>query len=320
MEQTIISQRSNSSQATSATSGTSTTATTMIPARRRSEPSSLFFSPSQISKYVYGGNLLNNDDEMSNDETAKLVINSKFHTTTMNQALDYIQKQCDTKYGKKMGFKLEDIAMILKVKRVFYNNKEEEPSEKPKIMSMLFDLIDIIHTGKNMDEPFFSPKRSLIEMNRPFSEFKEVVSIFTYNKYYINKFVEMGAAELNSYQFLILHNFSCQVMTCPDSDQIKQVNHYKWWTIISDSNKDNSNIRLLLNRLDLRKDRIFAKSRNEYPILYINSLEHYFRNASEIKANFDGLQKKNPNDPIVSHYDLCEEDENENEDDNEESE
>lgn len=250
-----------------------------IPAKRRaSGPSSLFLSPSQIAKHVYNNDFVNNDDDMVEDTSLKLTIDSKFHTTTMNQVLDYVQKQCATKYGQKMGFKLSEMMMILKVKRIYYH--KEEPT---KIMSMLFDLVDIIFTGRSIEDPLFSPRRSLFMMNRPFSDLSKVVSLYIYNKYYISRFRSMDAAELTPYKFVLLNNFACHPKTYPENGQIKQVNHYTWISGIADSIEDNSYIRLLLNRWQDRKDKILYQTEVEYPIIYTLSVEDFLRRSQEIK-------------------------------------
>lgn len=299
----MISQTQSQSQGVNspvATTATHVERVPSIPARRHaSGPSSLFMSPSQISKYVYNGDLTNNDDDMVEDDQMKLKIDSTFHTTSMNQLLDYIQKQCATKYGQKMGFRLSDMMMILRVKKIYY--QKDDPK---KIMSMLFDLVDIIFTGKTMDDPLFSPRRSLFMMNRPFSDLSNVVSLYVYNKYYISRFRTMEPAELTSYKFVLLVNFACERMTYPDANEIKQANHYKWDSGITDSAIDNSYLRLLLNRWQARKDRIYYKNQIEYPIIYALSIEDFLKKALEMKEKREHLTKRNPEQSLVSNITL----------------
>lgn len=303
IQNTMISQTQSQSQTQGQSVNSPVVTTTRvpsIPARRHAPgPSSLFLSPSQIAKYVYNGDLMNNDDDMVEDDQLKLKVDSTFHTTSMNQVLDYIQKQCATKYGQKMGFRLSDMMMILRVKKIYY--QKDDPK---KIMSMLFDLVDIIYTGKSMDDPLFSPRRSLFMMNRPFSDLSNVVSLYIYNKYYISKFRSMEPAELTSYKFVLLVNFACERMTYPDANEIKQANHYKWDSGITDSAIDNSYLRLLLNRWQARKDRIYYKNQIEYPIIYTLSIEDFLKKAFELKEKREHLTKRNPEQSLVSNITL----------------
>lgn len=303
IQNTMISQTQSQSQTQGQSVNSPVVTTTRvpsIPARRHAPgPSSLFLSPSQIAKYVYNGDLMNNDDDMVEDDQLKLKVDSTFHTTSMNQVLDYIQKQCATKYGQKMGFRLSDMMMILRVKKIYY--QKDDPK---KIMSMLFDLVDIIYTGKSMDDPLFSPRRSLFMMNRPFSDLSNVVSLYIYNKYYISKFRSMEPAELTSYKFVLLVNFACERMTYPDANEIKQANHYKWDSGITDSAIDNSYLRLLLNRWQARRDRIYYKNQIEYPIIYTLSIEDFLKKAFELKEKREHLTKRNPEQSLVSNITL----------------
>lgn len=294
----MISQSQTQVQPQSANSSAINRVPTIPTKRRASGPSSLFLSPSQIAKHVYNNDFINNDDDIVEDTSLRLNIDSKFHTSTMNQVLDYIQKQCATKYGVKMGFKLSEMMMILKVKKIYYH--KEEPT---KIMSMLFDLIDIIYTGRSMEDPLFSPRRSLFMMNRPFSDLSKVISLYIYNKYYISRFKSMDAAELTSYKFVLLNNFACHPKTYPENGQIKQANHYTWISGIADSTEDNSYIRLLLNRWYARRDKIYYQTEIEYPIIYTLSVEDFLRRSQEIKLKIK-RDKRDSEESLVSNITL----------------
>ena len=264
---------------------------------KKKQPNGLHYSLSQINKYTYNNNLEDNDDEMVSTkkvESNGLEIEKKFYTTSMNRLLDYISRQCETDYGKRLGFNLKDIMILLRFKKIFYENKEPH-----KAMSILFDVIDITFNGETQNPvfgPLFSSSRSLIQMNRPFSQLKELLSVFVYNKYYVHRFEQMDSSELSDYNFVIISNFKCDVKTVELQTGIKEVNHYTWLTGITNNDDDNQYLRTMLTDWYKRHDALFYKMEVEYPIFYTASVDDFFTKAKE----FNTTRKRDEDEPLVS--------------------
>ncbi|MGM9858780.1 MAG: hypothetical protein ACI311_06005, partial [Bacilli bacterium] len=150
---------------------------------KKKQPTGIHYSLAQLNKYTYNNTVEESDDELINSKKIEpngLEIEKKFYTVSMNRLLDYISRQCETDYGKRLGFNLSDIMIILKFKKIFYENKEPH-----KAMSILFDVIFNGKTDNPTFGPLFSDSRSLIKMKRPFGQLKRVSSVFIYNKHYV---------------------------------------------------------------------------------------------------------------------------------------
>ena len=257
-------------------------------------PNDIIYNISQLKKYTYNNVMENNDDDMVKgsdiNEGEVLKHDTKFHSIGIIRLLEYIRKQCATDYGKKLNFKLENMFMILRMNKIFF--KEDEYRT---VQSVYFDVIDIINTDntnpnfKGLD--LFSKKRSLFRMNRPFSQLRNILSVFIYNKYCIRRFVKLNAFD-SAHAFVLLSNFHYQRKTISNPDGIEEINHYTWHSGTIDNMEETAFLKSLCDEWDKRHDLLFYKMETEYPFFQCMSIDDYFL-KSQTRIAQDEIKKNN---------------------------
>lgn len=263
-------------------------------------PNDIIYNINQLKKYTYNNIMENNDDDMCKvsdiTEGEKLIHDPKFYSISFNRLLEYIYRQCLTDYGKKLNFKIENMFMILRLNNIFYNNGETR-----SVQSVNCDVIDIINTDNTnpnfKDLDLFSKKRSLFAMNRPFSQLRNILSVFIYNKYCIRRFVKLDHFD-SAHAFVLLSNFHFERKTISTERGVEEINHFTWHTGTIDNAEETAFLKTLTDEWDKRHDQLYYKVETEYPFFQCMSIEDYFL-KSRARIEKDKL-KKNPEQSTVT--------------------